>query len=601
MCRIYGYLGNEEITAEILRNVANAQIHGGPDGQYRKKEMNWAIGNNRLAIQGLNGGIQPFSMNKIHAVYNGELYNYKELRNLLMQKGYTFEDDCDGAVILPLYELYGPDFVKYLDGMFAIAIVDTREKERLILASDSWSIKSVYYYWDRKNDNFYFSSELPALLLFPITGNLRPEAIDEYLIGRAIWHNKTFYRDIFSLGPAAVLIKEQGEPPNLYQYTSNIGDAYNKENKALSFIETAKSFDSLFDHEIAKIVQADVPVCVITSGGLDSSYITALAAKYVNNLNCFNIAYEGNWPGDEKSFANEVAQYCGAKYNQVIITEREFPLILAKTIGHLGQPNSAPHALSTYALFKAIHEEGFKVTITGEGADEFFGGYERFQKATFNHKPEWLEQYFDIICATTQKVRNDTYSEDYKNFLLSHHFQPLINAQKSILFNPNGEENRLKSLLRFDQYERFPSYILRRVDHLSMASAVEVRVPFCQPTVTTFANSLPMDYLVDKVSVKRLLYQSAQDKLPQSVLTRPKQPFTLPIVAMLRKGFVLFDIMHDTLHSMSFVSRNIFNLDKIEKLISKQVDEPSNDIANFLWSVMVLELWLQNNNINYSL
>ena len=257
MCRIYGYLGKKEITAEVLSSVANAQIHGGPDGQYIRKQAGWAIGNNRLAIQGLNGGVQPFSRNKIHAVYNGELYNHKELRKLLIQKGYSFEDDFDGAVILPLYELYGPDFIKYLDGMFAIAIVDHRSKERLILASDPWSIKSVYYYLDRQNDNFYFSSELPALLLFPIPGELRPEAIDEYLVGRAIWYNKTFYKEIFSLGPSEILIKDQGEAPNLYQYNSNIGNAYNNE---LNFIDTAKSFDGLLDREVAKIVQADVSV-----------------------------------------------------------------------------------------------------------------------------------------------------------------------------------------------------------------------------------------------------------------------------------------------------------------------------------------------------
>ena len=210
---------------------------------------------------------------------------------------------------------------------------------------------------------------------------------------------------------------------------------------------------------------------------------------------------------------------------------------MSQTIEHLGQPNSAPHALSTYALFKAIHDEGFKVAITGEGADEFFGGYERFQKATFSHDPKWLEQYFDTICATTQEMRTDTYSTDYKNFLLAYNFHPLMRAQK-LITSEQGEENRLKSLLRFDQYERFPSYILRRVDHISMANAIEVRVPFCQPMVTAFANSLPIDYLIDKESVKRLLYQSASDKLPRSILARPKQPFTLPITAMLKKGFV---------------------------------------------------------------
>jgi asparagine synthase (glutamine-hydrolysing) len=196
MCRIYGYFGNNHIPAETLNEIAATQVNGGPDGQYLKTGQEWALGNNRLAIQGLDGGCQPFCLNGMHAVYNGEIYNHIELKKWLQTKGYSFPDHCDGSVILPLYELYGESFVKHLNSMFAIAIVDERMQKKFILASDQCSIKTVYYYWDKNKDTLYFSSELQSLLLFPIPSQLRLEAVDEYLAGRSIWHDRTFFKDI---------------------------------------------------------------------------------------------------------------------------------------------------------------------------------------------------------------------------------------------------------------------------------------------------------------------------------------------------------------------------------------------------------------------
>lgn len=182
------------------------------------------------------------------------------------------------------------------------------------------------------------------------------------------------------------------------------------------------------------MLQADVPICLVTSGGLDSSFITAIASKHKPNLTAFNIAYEGNWPSDERHFAQEVADYCGVNYHQVLIQESKFPTLLDDTINYLGQPNSAPHSLSTYALFKAINQEGFKVAMTGEGADEFFADYDRFRKATFDPDDQWLEKYFDIMCATTQDKRNAVYSESFQYFLQG---QPnlLEKASEKIQYN----------------------------------------------------------------------------------------------------------------------------------------------------------------------
>jgi asparagine synthase (glutamine-hydrolysing) len=194
------------------------------------------------------------------------------------------------------------------------------------------------------------------------------------------------------------------------------------------------------------------------------------------------------------------------------------------------------------------------------------------------------------MCATTQSMRNMSYSEEYKG---------ILQAQKKILQDAiihiqqrTTKEGRLKALLEFDQEERFPSYILRRVDHLSMANAVEVRVPFCQPKITSFANSLTAEYQLNQTQVKRVIYQAARSLLPESIINRPKHFFVLPIVEMLSRQHILFDILNDTLSSQAFRNRGFFNYKIIQTLMKEQFKNPNNDTANLLWSVMILELWL---------
>ena len=339
MCRILGYFGNNKINEEVIRNAIAKQIHGGPDHQSFHTENGWALANNRLAIQGLDGGVQPFNLGKIHAVYNGEIYNHRDLKKKLTQKGYTINDQCDGSVILPLYELYGDDFVEYLDGMFAIAIVDERAEPKIMLATDSCAMKSIYYHFNEQDNTLFFASELAALFAFPIVKKIRSSAINEYLIGRSIWHNNTFFEGVYVLAPRTILTKTKNSRRISRIYQSKLSICSSRKG----FNEAGKEFSNLLEHEVQQMLQADVPACLITSGGLDSSFITALAAKNKTGLECFNIAYEGSWPSDERHFAKEVADHCGVRYNQVLIQEFEFPDLLDKTIQHLGQPNSAPH------------------------------------------------------------------------------------------------------------------------------------------------------------------------------------------------------------------------------------------------------------------
>ena len=593
MCRILGFVGAKEISIETMQRAAARQNKGGPDAQTFKMGEGFGLSNNRLAVQGIDGGVQPFHLDGLYAVYNGEIYNHRQLRQQLRQLGYHFSDECDGNVILPLYQHYGEAFVRYLDGMFTIALMD-RVCQKMIIVNDPCAVKSVYFHYDTTADQLYFSSEIDALFEFPIQKTLRARAVHEYIVGRALWHDKTFFEEVHALPARSVMVKTPGKAPQLRQYDSLMDKKMQKDS---SFIDAALQFDALFESQIVRMMQADVPVCLVISGGLDSSYVTSLAAKHQDNLTAFHIGYEGNWPLDEVHYAKEVADFCKVRFHPILIKENEFPDLLSKTIDALGQPNTAPHALSTYALFSTISEQGYKVALTGEGADEFFGGYTRFQTAMFDARTNWFEHYYDVISATTDAMRSSIYSQDFQQSLMENSL--IENTRTLIMQQEQYKGSRLQAILGFDQTERFPAYILRRVDHLSMANSLEVRVPFCQPGIISFARSLPDEYLVDEKAVKKILYEASKNKVPESVLHRAKQPFTLPIVAMLQSRHVLFEILQDTLRSHAFNQRGFFNPKDVAFLLEQQATTPNAASSNMLWSLLILELWLQRHQLDF--
>lgn len=598
MCRIYGYLGKRTFDKKSLGKVAARQLNGGPDEQDMVIKNEWALGNNRLAIQGIDGGRQPFHLDGIYCVFNGEIYNHNQLRYDLQQKGFLFNDTCDGSIIPALYQIYGRDFVKKLDGMFAIAIVDTVnfEENQLFLLSDPSGIKSVYYTFDEQKTTIAFASEIMALTEFKLSSNeIRTEAINEYLSGRTVWGSNTIFSKIKQLEPASILTFSRKQRLCIETFESEI----DKNIESYNLEEAGIELDLALQKEIEQMLCADVQPCIVTSGGLDSSYLTALASKFAPKIHSFNIAYAGKWPFDERGYAKRIAEQYNAQYHQIEIQESDFPFLLEKMITHLGQPNTAPHCISTYALFEAIKKYGFKFALTGEGADEMFGGYKRFASATFDTSSSWQNNYLDKLSAVKMPIRWKSYTEAYKQVLTNydaHH-----NRCKAILNELEEKHGKLDALLRFDQEYRFPYYILRRVDHLSMANSIEVRVPFCQPKIKALSRKLPLEQKLDNTSVKKILYAAAKDKIDSRILDRPKQPFTLPITAMLQGKHPLMKIAKDTLFSKTFINRGVFNKNYIKHLFELQSRNPNDIAAGTIWSLMVLELWMQYYNIDFKL
>ncbi|AUG76493.1 asparagine synthetase B [Kitasatospora sp. MMS16-BH015] len=598
MCRIYGHFGGAPVDREVLRAVARGMHHGGPDEQTLHLADTWSLGNNRLAIQGISHGHQPFTLGEATCVFNGEIYNHRELRAELAAQGHRFEGDCDGDVLLPLYRKYGDAFVSRLEGMYAIAVVDRRGAEPCLkLFNDHAGMKSLYYHLSADGRRLSFASELESLARFPdFPSELDPLAVDRYLGGKAVWGPGTMYAGVRTLVPGTVLTFAGGK---LTERQIELAPAeLDWPGGEPSLAGAGELLDGLLQRELGRMLDADVPVCVITSGGLDSSYTSALAARLVPDLASFNIAYQGDWPSDEREFAAEVARHCGTRHHQVLLDPAGFPALIDRFVRHLDQPNNAPHSLSTFALFEAIHQAGFKVALTGDGADELFAGYARFVKAARDDSASWHRDYQPTMAAVPTATLDGLYTAEYWAQVGAAGGYFGDRSADELAARVSSSADKLETLLRYDQFERFPYYILRRVDHLSMAHSVEARVPFLQPSVMRFAHALPAGLKVVGEQVKAPVVEAARRWVPQSVIDRPKQPFTLPIAAMIKPGQALHELIGDTLLAPGARCHAYVRPEAVRELFRLQSERPGAHPAEVLWSLLMLETWLTTRHLN---
>ncbi|MFJ7899663.1 asparagine synthase (glutamine-hydrolyzing) [Streptomyces sp. NPDC096198] len=585
MCRIYGHF-EAQVTAHEMRTVSAVQRHGGPDAQAQAAGRGWALGINRLAVMDLAGGRQPYRLGEhITVVFNGEIYNHAELRRRLVARGHRIDDDCDGSVLPALYAEYGADFTDHLDGMYAIAVMDLRHEPTLVLATDDVGMKPLYYQWDAYRRQLHFSSELPALLAFRgVRAAVWEPGLDEYLSTKTPFGEQTMFDGIQVLPPATTARVTRSGGLRMHRRADPARPEPDTAPAA-----AADRVLALLREETHRLIHADVPVAAITSGGLDSSLVSALAAEAAENLHSFNIAYTGRWPGDERDFAREVAERNGTHHHQVEIDPETFPALLPDVVWHLGQPNADPITLSTHALFGAVRDAGFTVALTGDAADELFGGYDRIRKAAGTPDGEdWITGYVEALAAVPAALRTELYSAEYRHYVAARG-----SASERIAGElAASEHGRMETLTRFEVGRRLPAYHLRRVDHLSMSASVEVRLPFCQPAVQRYARSLPSSLKIAPDRGKDVLYRAADGLLPESVLNRPKQPFTLPITAMIAPGAALHGFARDVLSPTALRRYGLVEPARVDRLFAEQTARPSERSALALWALMVHQLWL---------
>ncbi|MGW5775132.1 asparagine synthase (glutamine-hydrolyzing) [Streptomyces sp. NPDC003863] len=586
MCRILGSFaaGADRPEPAQLAAVSARQRHGGPDEHQVLSGPGWSLGCDRLAVTDPCGGQQPYRLPHLPgvlAVLNGEIYNHAELRRTLAARGHRFPDRCDGTVLPALYAEYGPAFAEHLDGMFAVAVLDLRPgSTQLVLAVDDMGMKPLHLHHDPYDGSTRFASEIPALLAFEgVRISPREDALDTVLATRTSFSTHTALDGVDVLPPGATAVVRPGAAPVVRRRgpyrAAPLGDT-----------------QDVLRHEVRRLAQAEVPVCAVTSGGLDSGLVTALAAEHAREtdappLHTFHLTYRGRWPDSEAAYARSVARRARTVHHEVAVDPDELGSLLTRTVRHLGQPNADPITLSTYALFRAVRENGFTVALAGDGADELFGGYDRM-RAALTAGPDWAAAYTDALSAAPRLLREHLYTSNYRAYIADQGSAADRIEQELRSAEVVGAD-RLTAMTAFETRWRLPAYHLRRLDHLSMAWAVEARLPFCQPSVVTHARSLPTAARTGK----RALYEAGAELLPAAVLRRPKQPFTLPVAAMLAPGGPLLDLVREMLSPARLVLGGKIRADRAAKLLARHLEHPTPQAALTLWSLAVHELWTE--------
>lgn len=485
MCGITGIVGLKDI--KLIKRMTHSLAHRGPDDEGFFLDNNISLGHRRLSIIDLNKGKQPiFNEDKrIVTIFNGEIYNFKELRKNLEKKKHEFYTDTDTEVIVHLYEEYGVNFAKYLEGMFAIAVYDIKKK-RLILVRDHVGIKPLYFI--QSNKKFIFGSEIKALLISGlIKAELDFEAFKELSALDYSLEDRTFFKGIKRVLPGQIIILEQNKLKKINY------DNKRFENKISSSNLAKNNIINLLEESVESRLMSDVPLGTLLSGGVDSSIIASMHRKIIGEekeIQTFNITDDEGC--EDTLVANKVAEHINSKHHEFIFNFEDILSNLPEFVYHYENIDYSP--LFQFFLSKQTKKHA-TVVLSGNGADEVFGGYTRYGGIN-----QW--KHFKMISLMKTRVKS---SKAFK----------LINSIKT-----------LNDMLRFEQTNgQLSNCQLHFIDHVSMASAVEVRVPFLDRRLMSYANRINEKLKINKGLEKYILREAISDlNLPKNVIERKKTP-----------------------------------------------------------------------------
>lgn len=625
MCGICGYISKKKYTEGLLEEMSNTMIHRGPDdgGVFQgnlKGEYKFGIAQRRLSIQDLSqAGHQPMFNRDggIGIVYNGEIYNFRELRKTLEKKGYSFRSDCDTEVILYLYQEYGTECFSYMNGMFALAIVD-RYKQEVILARDRIGKKPLYYY-RKDNQEMAFGSELKPILKFPeFHKEVRTEVISRYLCHKYVNAPDTIFKDTYKVEPGQYIIWKAGKIQKKEKYWDLLKEyKKNHTNLITDYDEAKKELKRLLFDSVKKRLIADVPVGTFLSGGVDSSLITAVAGRISKSpVNTFTIGFADK-KQNEAEYAKEVAGYLKTRHRELYITEQELIEQLRDLVKYYDEPFADSSQIPTMLVSKLARED-VTVILSGDGGDEFFCGYEMYDWAyraqkldvlagmgyRFCNMPGFkqsgiLEKMPDKVQALLKNRNPLTKAQLFTDIRENHSTDMVLGISESAKYrfekdiveaNICTDDWQMRRMLLDMQYG-LPDDILTKVDRASMRYSLEVRCPILDYRIMEYSFRLPRDFEYHKGDKKHILKDITYELVPKALLDRPKKGFGVPLAKWLR------DELHEPLLQYARTDilkrQGIFNPDKIQEFILK-LDKSEVSLYNsILWSFYVFQMWYQ--------
>ncbi len=614
MCGICGFTGRKQ--ESVLKKMTDSIVHRGPDDEGYYSDSRVHLGMRRLSIIDVETGSQPiFNEDKsICVVFNGEIYNYKELREDLEQNGHNFSTDhSDTEVIVHLYEDHGEKFTHKLNGMFAIAIWDKR-KNTLLLIRDRMGVKPLFY--TIKNNNIIFGSEIKSILQHPSVGkDVNYEAIYHYFTLKNVPAPFTAFKGVCSLAPGERLkfSNKKISRKKWWKIRFSSDDNYDEESmqsRILHLLEDATKIR----------MRSDVPFGAYLSGGVDSSTIVALMTKFSDKpIVTFSLGYKDELKNKEADlyYARKVSKAYNTDHHEYIMSHKELIEDIDDIITSFDQPFSG--TISTFFLTKLIKKH-VKVALSGDGADELFGSYlshraaqplyhftRLYDKVKNNNltkeeellfRPcdvKFLKELYDKSKGDEIKSRYSLYyfTDDEKRKILSEEFNTKVKNISSYkllkeYFKDLTARNSLNRILEMEWNTQFPDQILAFVDFLSMAHSVEIRSPFIDYRLVEFVATIPGHLKINNGNVKDILKKSVEHLLPKGITERPKEGFVLPVFDWMVEKLKKYPM--DVLSEKKIKKHNFFNREEVKNIL-QLYSSGNRKYAGKVWNLMMLQLW----------
>lgn len=603
----------------MLERMNRAILHRGPDEDGFFVHENVGLAMRRLAIIDLASGQQPiFTPDRTKCiVFNGEIYNYQELRAGLIERGHKLATRSDTEAVLHLYDEFGVDCLQHLRGMFAIAIWDDVEKT-LFLARDRVGKKPILYS-HQPNGDLVFGSEFKAVLEHPsVSREVDYDAIDSYLSYMCVPAPQTAYKSIRKLEPGHWLRWKAGEIETRRYWLPD----FSKKIK-ISEEEAIEETTRILRESTRLRMISEVPLGAFLSGGVDSSAVVALMAQESSApVKTFSIGFEDE-DFSELKYAKKVAEHVGAEYNEFIVRP-DATEILPTLVDHYGEPYADSSALPTYYVSRETRQH-VTVALNGDGGDESFAGYDRYMAMKlaelYRRVPLRKLAFEPLVNALPSSEKKKTKIRDAQRFLISanmdrpmryfHWMSQIKNKTKAALytekFSQTVSRSRpehfleqwyaqangsgvIDSTLLTDQMTYLPNDLLVKVDIASMAVSLEARSPFLDHKMIEFAASLPENLKVNRYKTKYLLKKVAARLVPPEVIYRQKMGFGVPIGRWFRGD--LKDLVYSTLLSEKAIGRGIFKAESVKRILDRHVSF-EEDASHQIWTLLMLELWFQ--------
>lgn len=622
MCGITGiyHLDGKRIDPALLKRMCDAMVHRGPDDEGTYVNGNVGIGMRRLSIIDLSSGHQPIANEdeSVWVVLNGEIYNFPELRAELERRGHTFRTHSDTETIVHLYEDHGDACVRHLNGMFCFALWDDRRK-RLLIARDRIGEKQLYY--SLKNNRLTFGSEIKCVLQSPdVSRDMDLTALDAYLTYLYVPSPDTIFRDVKELPAAHTLVADKDGV-----HLSRYWELEYEIDRAASPDEFAARFGTQFERAVKSRMLSDVPLGALLSGGIDSSAVVAVMSRHsAAPVHTFCIGYgEEGAHYDERRYAKVVADQYATEHREFVVKPSIVELI-PELVRFFDQPFADSSAVANYYVFRETRKH-VTVVLSGLGGDEVGAGYERYLGVRLQHYYKMLPRfvrekmvakvvarlpdskkgrrliervkrfvdagtlpvdraYFDYVSAFKAGHKRDLYTPALREAIGA---RDAKSAYDRYFAHP-GIEDDLNRALYVDLMMYLPNDLLTLTDRMSMAHSIEARAPFIDYKLVEFMATVPPEYKLRGLTKKYLLKKAFEGILPNEILHRRKQGFTIPLTVWFRNELNPF--LREVLSKERIERLGLFHWSKVEALLDEHVQSRQNHHSR-IWSLLMFMIW----------